>query len=158
MVYAGDWLKVIAVTCHKTEIFFLTPTSILKIQTMSSIADLRKKLEAERAKRERFQQESEAREREMLRQIEEAEVEERRVTVARLEVEAEERRRSEAAKAAEKRAEKRRRQEEEEEEEGNGSKRLRVGGSDSSETAEGWGSRYRACWNCRSRGLECDRM
>lgn len=57
-----------------------------------------------------------------------------------------------ASEKAKRRAEKRKRQEEEEAV--NGSKRLRVGGS---ENTEGSGSRQRACWNCRSRGSECER-
>ena len=101
---------------------------------------------------------AEAEEAEMIRLMEERQVEEERIAAAQAAMEAEKREAEWNARWAEKerwRAEKRRRQEEEEDVPVVAKRVRRKGEVEDEPQAEVSGSGTGACWNCRSRNIEC---
>lgn len=122
--------------------------------TMPTAAELRAKLALERVEQARREEEARERREEMERAVAEAEAEEARQEGLRRQ--AEEKRRAE--KAARK-AEKKRRKEEEEEKRNkmavaSGSKRKRGDDDGDAEESE---DDDQACWNCKEKGIECER-
>jgi hypothetical protein len=130
--------------------FYPPPTTPSKILDMPNADDIRKQIEMRRAERERQRREEEEQE---MRELEAAEEEERRLAeeAAKREAEEAERLAAKAARRAERqrqRALKRKREERE------------MGASEDAEWTEdvAMGDEEEdACWNCRSRGLPCER-
>jgi type IV secretory pathway VirB10-like protein len=155
------WFKVLAVTGHASENFLsihlhqpktTNPPTNQSID-MPSPAEIRKQIEMRRAERERQRREEEERE---MRELEEAEEEERRLAeeraeAARREAEDAERRAAKAARKAERQRVRELRKKREE---------RGMGASEDAEWTEDvemGNAEEDACWNCRSRGLACER-
>ena len=127
-------------------------------QKMSSSANIRQKIEAAHAKHEQERLAAEAKEAAMLKEMEEWLEEEKWMEEVRIamEIEKQESERNQRRIQKEKwRAEKRRRQEEEEDVPVVVKRVRRNGEVEDEPQVEASGSRTRACWNCRSRNIEC---
>ena len=127
---------------------------------MSSSADIHLKIEAAHAKREQERLAAEAKEATMLKEMEEQLEEEKRMEEVRkaMEIEKWESEWNQRQIQKEKwRVEKWQRQEEEEDVPVVVKWVRRNGEVEDEPQAEVSGSGTRACWNCRSRGIECER-
>ena len=141
----------------------LLPTTTTQITAtppkMSSSANIHQKIEAARAKHKQERLAAEAEEAAMLKEMEEQLEEEKRMEEVRIAMEIEKRESEWNQRWIQKekrRAEKWQRQEEEEDVPVVVKWVRRNGEVEDEPQAEASGSGTRACWNCRSRGIECE--
>ena len=142
------------------KIFLPTTTTLITATPpkMSSSANICQKIEAACAKHEQERLAAEAEEAAMLKEMEEWLEEEKRMEEVRIAMEIEKWESEQNQRQIQKekrRAEKRRRQEEEEDVPVVVKRVRRNGAVEDEPQVEASGSGTRACWNCRSRNIEC---